>query len=272
MCRFLLQDGLSVEILQSLSFRTNLGLSLKNSLAHFTKAALLHEIEEISVWYDEHEALEQLALDYRVKSLESASHKYDRYFPDRPTAKVFNDLLGFRSLRDDYDEILKNPPPDALRIVNMSHGKANDDGYRGVHVYYQLDNFHYPIEIQYNTYFDRQLNNCCINTCTKSSIRLLLVLKCAPSMSRAKLRMKQNFRRCYPMCYVVAKNANKIGSVAIRMKLGTPVVQLKAEMNSRYLNKGIQFVTISRPSAYGEYAPYRFVDTIPEFKAEVAKL
>ena len=109
--------------------------------------------------YDEHEALEQLALDYRVKSLESASHKYDRYFPDRPTAKVFNDLLGFRSLRDDYDEILKNPPPDALRIVNMSHGKANDDGYRGVHVYYQLDNFHYPIEIQYNTYFDRQLNN-----------------------------------------------------------------------------------------------------------------
>lgn len=131
MCRFLLQDGLSVEILQSLSFRTNLGLSLKNSLAHFTKAALLHEIEEISVWYDEHEALEQLALDYRVKSLESASHKYDRYFLDRPTAKVFNDLLGFRSLRDDYDEILKNPPPDALRIVNMSHGKANDDGYRG---------------------------------------------------------------------------------------------------------------------------------------------
>ena len=61
------------------------------------------------------------------------------------------------------------------------------------------------------------------------------------------------------MCYVVAKNANKIGSVAIRMKLGKPVVQLKAEMNSRYLNKGIQFVTISRPSAYGEYAPYRFV-------------
>ena len=68
------------------------------------------------------------------------------------------------------------------------------------------------------------------------------------------------------MCYVVAKNANKIGSVAIRMKLGKPVVQLKAEMNSRYLNKDIQFVTISRPS------PYRFVDTIPEFKAEVAKL
>lgn len=41
----------------------------------------------------------------------------------------------------------------------MSRGKAQDDGYRGVHVYYQKDNFHYPIEIQYNTYFDRQMNN-----------------------------------------------------------------------------------------------------------------
>lgn len=159
MSQFLLQDGLSIEILQALSFRTKLGLSLKNSLAHFEKGCLMAEIKEIAAWYDEHEALEQLALDYRVKSMESASHKYDRYFPNKPAAKVFNDLLGFRSLRDDYDEIRNSPPLDALRIVDMSQGKANDDGYRGVHVYYQLDNFHYPIEIQYNTYFDRQLNN-----------------------------------------------------------------------------------------------------------------
>lgn len=41
----------------------------------------------------------------------------------------------------------------------MSLGKAQDDGYRGVHVYFQLDSYHYPIEIQYNTYFDRQFNN-----------------------------------------------------------------------------------------------------------------
>ena len=41
----------------------------------------------------------------------------------------------------------------------MSGGKANDDGYRGVHIYFQLSNLHYPIEIQYNTYYDRQFNN-----------------------------------------------------------------------------------------------------------------
>ena len=41
----------------------------------------------------------------------------------------------------------------------MSSGKAVDDGYRGVHVYYQKSGKHYPIEIQVNTLFDRQLNN-----------------------------------------------------------------------------------------------------------------
>ena len=41
----------------------------------------------------------------------------------------------------------------------MSHGKANDDGYRGVHLYFQKDNFHYPIEVQFNTLYDRQINN-----------------------------------------------------------------------------------------------------------------
>ncbi len=40
----------------------------------------------------------------------------------------------------------------------MSNEKSNDDGYLDVHVYFQLSNYHYPIEIQYNTYYDRQLN------------------------------------------------------------------------------------------------------------------
>lgn len=46
-----------------------------------------------------------------------------------------------------------------FRIADMSSGKAGDDGYRGVHVYYQKSGKHYPIEIQFNTLFDRQLNN-----------------------------------------------------------------------------------------------------------------
>lgn len=41
----------------------------------------------------------------------------------------------------------------------MTCGKAIDDGYRGVHVYYQKTGRHYPIEIQFNTMYDRQMNN-----------------------------------------------------------------------------------------------------------------
>lgn len=46
-----------------------------------------------------------------------------------------------------------------IRIADMSDRKSKDDGYRGVHVYFQLSSFHYPIEIQYNTYYDRQFSN-----------------------------------------------------------------------------------------------------------------
>lgn len=42
----------------------------------------------------------------------------------------------------------------------MSKGKSNDDGYRGIHVYYQKDNYYYSIEIQLNTYYDIQFNDC----------------------------------------------------------------------------------------------------------------
>ena len=48
---------------------------------------------------------------------------------------------------------------DTFAVADMSEGKADDDGYRGVHLYFQLDNEHYPIEIQYNTLYDRQMNN-----------------------------------------------------------------------------------------------------------------
>ena len=41
----------------------------------------------------------------------------------------------------------------------MSKGKTLDDGYRGIRVYYQKDNHHYPIGLQFYTYYDRQFND-----------------------------------------------------------------------------------------------------------------
>lgn len=41
----------------------------------------------------------------------------------------------------------------------MRNGKVNDDGYRGIHLYYQNSNKHYPIEIQINSKSDRIIND-----------------------------------------------------------------------------------------------------------------
>ena len=57
-------------------------------------------------WHDEQTILEEVALDYRVKSIESILNKYDRYYPNTQTRKVFNDILGFRAFCDSYDSIL----------------------------------------------------------------------------------------------------------------------------------------------------------------------
>ncbi len=155
----LIKNGLSEKILEGLSFRSKLGIKLKKNLHYFDKQELFNEIQEITDWYDENSFLHNVSLDYRIKSLQSAELKYERYYPDHQTAKVFNDLLGFRALCDDYDEVLNLKEAEHFRVADMSDGKANDDGYRGVHVYFQLSSYHYPIEIQFNTYYDRQFNN-----------------------------------------------------------------------------------------------------------------
>ena len=113
----------------------------------------------VNKWYDTCELLRGVVIDYRIKSIQSAMMKYDRYYPDHQTAKVFNDMLGFRTLCDSYGEILDMAALDKICVADMTGGKAKDDGYRGVHVYFQMSSFHYPIEIQYNTFYDRQLNN-----------------------------------------------------------------------------------------------------------------
>ena len=153
------KDGLSFELLEKLSYRSVLGIRLKKNLHYFDKEALFGELMKIHKWYLESIQLRGISIDYRIKSIQSAMLKYERYYPDHQAAKVFNDLLGFRALCDNYEDVLRMSGYDKIRVADMSSGKAKDDGYRGVHVYFQLSSFHYPIEIQYNTYYDRQLNN-----------------------------------------------------------------------------------------------------------------
>lgn len=150
--------GLSIEILDSLSYKTDLSVSMKRTLRHFNKEDVLNDIRNARQWYNMQTILYQLPIDLRIKSIGSASIKFDRY-PTSTFSRVFNDILGFRSICSNYEEVLSLETEEIIRIVDMSKGKTNDDGYRGVHVYYQKDNSHYPIEIQFNTYYDRQFND-----------------------------------------------------------------------------------------------------------------
>ena len=151
--------GLNIENLESLSYESELGMSFKRTLSHFNKEEVLKEIELINNWYFSLEIIDDLPLDSRIKSVSSAKMKFERYYPNATYNRVFNDILGFRVICKSYDEVLELEKEDKIRVVDMSRGKSNDDGYRGIHVYYQRDNHHYPIEIQFNTYYDRQLND-----------------------------------------------------------------------------------------------------------------
>lgn len=61
------------------------------------------------------------------------------------------------------------------------------------------------------------------------------------------------------MCYLIATDKNGHGCYALKTNHGQALVELKRQLNQIAISHGIQLVTISRPNAYGEYAPYIFV-------------
>ena len=67
------------------------------------------------------------------------------------------------------------------------------------------------------------------------------------------------------MCYLVAKDTNKHGCYALKTTHGKHLVALKHALDQEIGAQGIQLVTISRPTAYGEYSPYTFAKDEQEF-------
>nr|WP_315086399.1 DUF6718 family protein [uncultured Lachnoanaerobaculum sp.] len=74
------------------------------------------------------------------------------------------------------------------------------------------------------------------------------------------------------MCYLVAKKADGIGSIALQTSHGQHLVDFKKKIIKEIGVENIQLVTISKPSAYGEYEPYIFVDTEQEFEENLKLL
>lgn len=153
------KEGIDLEVLAKLSYKTNLNRSLKRNIHYFCKEAIIKELNEVYKWYSTIDIFQSDTIDYRIKGIQSSMIKYNKYYPQMPVYKIFNDLLGFRILCNNYGEILKLKDTPYLRVVDLSNGKSEEDGYRGVHLYFQLDNLHYPIEIQYITYRDKQMNS-----------------------------------------------------------------------------------------------------------------
>ncbi|NLL92570.1 MAG: hypothetical protein GX225_00255 [Clostridiales bacterium] len=74
------------------------------------------------------------------------------------------------------------------------------------------------------------------------------------------------------MCYLIAKKFNDVGCLALQTNHGQHLVDFKKKLITEIGTDKVQLITISRPSAFGEYEPYSFVDTEQEFEQEVRKL
>ena len=73
------------------------------------------------------------------------------------------------------------------------------------------------------------------------------------------------------MCYLVAKRINKTGCIALQTEPGEEMAQFANRIQER-LGYDIEIITISRPTAYGEYEPYHFVSSYEEFEKEASLL
>ncbi|MDD3416996.1 MAG: hypothetical protein PHY47_23875 [Lachnospiraceae bacterium] len=146
-------------MLSDISYKTNLGKSLKNTLRKFQKEELFDEISRIISYFTEIEIPKgNKFIHSRVKAMQSCILKYDKFYPSKPVEEVFNDILGLRIIISDYSIFDEIELPPNIKIADMRFGKANDDGYRGIHLYFQKDHFHYPIEVQFMTNEDKIFN------------------------------------------------------------------------------------------------------------------
>ena len=74
------------------------------------------------------------------------------------------------------------------------------------------------------------------------------------------------------MCYLIAKRFDDQGCIAIKTEYGKRLSSFTRELQDEIGLNGVQLVTISRPSAYGEYEPYQMMETMDEFREKVLSM
>ena len=73
------------------------------------------------------------------------------------------------------------------------------------------------------------------------------------------------------MRYIIAKRFKKSGCIALKAKRGKELADFATNLQKK-LGYDIQIVAITRPTAYGEYEPYHFVNSFEEFSKEASLL
>ena len=73
------------------------------------------------------------------------------------------------------------------------------------------------------------------------------------------------------MCYLIARRTDAMGCVAFRTEAGKKMAKFARKLQE-VVGVEVEIITISRPSAFGEYEPYRFVHSYEEFEKEAKKL
>lgn len=164
------------EKLSEIGSESSLGLSLKNSLNRFLKTfgetsllddlyqSVLHGLDNLDGSGAFLGFLTHPDVSYRGKSPQSIQNKLARNKVSpvkRPLEKVFNDLIGIRIIVSDYsiwEGIRARFVSSKVTVVDLRQGKIPDDGYRAVHLYFQSDHRHYPVELQFVSEHDNVFN------------------------------------------------------------------------------------------------------------------
>jgi len=152
---------LSKEFLDKYSITSSLGRSLGNvsvsKLSEEDVYNVLCDLDKLrSACNDMVHRLIDTDIEFRIKSDDSVLLKIDKYKNLGGKASLcFNDLLGFRAYVSSFDGIVFPPH---FRVVDLSKGKREDDGYRAIHLYYKKSNMHYQVEVQLWSDYDWDFN------------------------------------------------------------------------------------------------------------------
>lgn len=74
------------------------------------------------------------------------------------------------------------------------------------------------------------------------------------------------------MVYLIARDCNKIGCIAIQTKLGDSLTKLKQRLLSEIQDNRIEVLIISKPEVFCEYGPYHTLTSEESFLSTVKEV